>query len=150
MSPTVGYDLKIEMMAICMKMRNTGWSLCKKRKIFYFTVAPRLNPLLKSSTCMTTYNITKESVVLLEFDRKRDGIHKDVNLEDADEEETKMFKHLSKEVPEEADIWSKIRYGEAAGYRNKQGFMQHMLRYELQHRNNPNINSEEKCLHLNH
>lgn len=48
--------------------------------------------------------------LLLEFDRKRDGIQKDVNLEDANEEETKMFKHLGKEIPEEADIWCEIWY----------------------------------------
>lgn len=45
---------------------------------------------------------------LLEFDGKRDGVKKDIDLEDADEEETKVLKHLCEEVPEESDVWSEV------------------------------------------
>lgn len=48
--------------------------------------------------------------VFLEFDRQRDGVQKDINLEDADKEETEMLKHLREEIPEEANIRSKIWY----------------------------------------
>lgn len=59
---------------------------------------------------MQNMTLIKGSQLLLELDRQGDGIQKDVNLEDADEEETKMFKHLSKEIPEEADIWCEVWY----------------------------------------
>ncbi len=45
---------------------------------------------------------------LLEFDGERDGVKKDIDLEDTDEEETEMLKHLCKEVPEESDVWSQV------------------------------------------
>lgn len=45
---------------------------------------------------------------LLEFDGERDGVKKDIDLEDTDEEETEMLKHLCKEVPKESDVWSQV------------------------------------------
>lgn len=45
---------------------------------------------------------------LLEFDGKRDGVKKDIDLEDADEKETEVLKHLCEEVPEESDVWSEV------------------------------------------
>lgn len=46
----------------------------------------------------------------LQFDGERDGVEKDVDLEYADEEETEVFKHLSKEIPEKPNVWSEIWY----------------------------------------
>ncbi len=47
---------------------------------------------------------------LLEFDGQRDGVEEDVDLEDAEEEETEVFKHLSEEIPEEADVRGQVWY----------------------------------------
>lgn len=47
---------------------------------------------------------------LLEFDGQRNGVEEDINLEDAEEEETKVFKHLGKEIPEEANVRGQIWY----------------------------------------
>lgn len=50
----------------------------------------------------------EEHWMLLEFDGERDGVKKDIDLEDTDEEETEMLKHLCKEVPKESDVWSQV------------------------------------------
>lgn len=50
--------------------------------------------------------------MLLEFDRQRDGVEENVDLEDAEEEEAKVFKHLGEEIPEEADVWGQVWYWE--------------------------------------
>lgn len=47
---------------------------------------------------------------LLEFDWKRDSVEKDINLEDAQEEKAKVFEHLSKKIPEEANIRGEVWY----------------------------------------
>lgn len=47
---------------------------------------------------------------LLQFDGQRDGVEEDVNLEDEEEEEPKVLKHLRKEIPEEADIGGEVWY----------------------------------------
>lgn len=47
---------------------------------------------------------------LLQFDGQRDGIEEDINLEDEEEEEPKVFKHLRKEIPEEADVGGQVWY----------------------------------------
>ncbi len=47
---------------------------------------------------------------LLEFDGQRDGVEEDVDLEDAEEEEAEVFKHLSEEIPEEADVRGQVWY----------------------------------------
>lgn len=52
---------------------------------------------------------------LLEFDGQRDGVEEDVDLEDAEEEEAEVFKHLGEEIPEEADVWGQVRYRETGG-----------------------------------
>lgn len=56
---------------------------------------------------------------LLEFDWKRDSVEKDINLEDAQEEKAKVFEHLSKKIPEEANIWGEVWYWQT-GKRKKQ------------------------------
>lgn len=38
-----------------------------------------------------------------------------------------MFKHLSKEIPEQANIWSKIWYREATEHTNTHSYMQHIF-----------------------
>lgn len=48
---------------------------------------------------------------LLQFDGQRDGVKEDVNLEDEEEEEAEVFKHLRKEIPEEADVGGQVWYG---------------------------------------
>lgn len=45
---------------------------------------------------------------LLEFDGQGDGIEEDINLEDEEEEQPKVFKHLGKEIPEEADVGGQV------------------------------------------
>lgn len=55
---------------------------------------------------------------LLEFDGQRDGVEENINLEDAEEEEAEMFKHLGKEIPEEADVRSEVRNRETGGREN--------------------------------
>ena len=52
---------------------------------------------------------------VLEFDGQWDGVEENVDLEDAEEEEAEMFKHLCKEVPEEADVRGQVRYRETGG-----------------------------------
>lgn len=52
---------------------------------------------------------------LLEFDGQRDGVEEDVDLEDAEEEEAEVFKHLGEEIPEESDVRGEIWYWETAG-----------------------------------
>lgn len=47
---------------------------------------------------------------LLQFDGQRDGIEEDINLEDEEEKEPKVFKHLRKEIPEEADVGGQVWY----------------------------------------
>lgn len=47
---------------------------------------------------------------ILEFDGQRDGVEEDVDLEDAEEEQTEVFKHLGKEIPEEADVRGQVRH----------------------------------------
>lgn len=54
---------------------------------------------------LLTFSCIKD---LLEFNGKRNGVKKDIDLEDADEEETEVFEHLCEEIPEESDVWSKI------------------------------------------
>lgn len=56
---------------------------------------------------------------LLEFDWKRDSVEEDINLEDAQEEKAKVFEHLSKKIPEEANIWGEVWYWQT-GKRKKQ------------------------------
>ena len=50
------------------------------------------------------------SVDLLELDGEREGVEEHVDLEDAEEEEAEVVEHLSKEIPEETDIWGQVRY----------------------------------------
>lgn len=45
---------------------------------------------------------------LLEFDGERNGVKKDIDLEDADEEESKVLEHLCEEIPKQSDVWCKI------------------------------------------
>lgn len=52
---------------------------------------------------------------LLQFDGQRDGVEEDVNLEDEEEEEPKVLKHLRKEIPEEADIGGEVWYWKTRG-----------------------------------
>lgn len=52
----------------------------------------------------------QEHRMLLEFDGQRDGVEEDVDLEDAEEEEAEVFKHLGEEIPEEANVWSQVRH----------------------------------------
>lgn len=47
--------------------------------------------------------------MLLEFDGQRDGVEEDIDLEDAEEEEAEVFKHLGEEIPEEADVGGQVR-----------------------------------------
>lgn len=46
---------------------------------------------------------------LLEFDGQRDGVKENIDLENAEEEQAEMLEHLSKEVPEEADVRGQVR-----------------------------------------
>lgn len=50
----------------------------------------------------------EEHWMLLEFDGERDGVKKDIDLEDANEEEAEVLKHLCEEIPEESDVWSEV------------------------------------------
>lgn len=52
----------------------------------------------------------REAEDLLEFNGQRDGVEEDVDLEDAEEEEAEVFKHLCEEIPEEADVRGQVRY----------------------------------------
>lgn len=45
---------------------------------------------------------------LLQFDRQRDGVEEDIDLEDEEEEEPEVFKHLRKEIPEEANVGGQV------------------------------------------
>lgn len=60
---------------------------------------------------------------LLEFDGQGDGVEEDVDLEDAEEEEAEVFKHLGEEIPEEADVRGQVWYGETAGRGGEGGQM---------------------------
>jgi hypothetical protein len=44
-----------------------------------------------------------------ESDGEGNGMYEGINLKDAKEEQAEMLKHFSKEIPEQADIRSKIR-----------------------------------------
>lgn len=61
----------------------------------------------------------REEEDLLQFDGQRDGVEEDVNLEDEEEEESKVFKHLRKEIPEEADVGGQVGYGETGQRKHK-------------------------------
>lgn len=50
----------------------------------------------------------REELDLLQFDRQRDGVEEDINLEDEEEEEPEVFKHLRKEIPEEANVRGQV------------------------------------------
>lgn len=52
---------------------------------------------------------------LLEFDGQGDGVEEDVDLEDEEEEEPKVFEHLRKEIPEEADVGGQVWDRETGG-----------------------------------
>lgn len=73
---------------------------------------------------------------LLEFDGERDGVKEHIDLEDADEEETEVLKHLRKEVPEESDVWSQVWNRKSAEYThskylcNKYGFEYKRMAYD--------------------
>lgn len=51
----------------------------------------------------------------LEFDGQRDAVEENVDLENAEEEEAEMFKHLGKEIPEESDVGGQVWYRETEG-----------------------------------
>lgn len=51
----------------------------------------------------------------LEFDGQRDGVKEDVDLEDAEEEQAEVFKHLCEEIPEEADVRRQVWNRETEG-----------------------------------
>lgn len=91
----------MEITANCMKIRNTGCSL-------HWADRHAEEPEQTTLRC-------PQEEHLLEFDGQRNGVEEDVNLEDAEEEEAEMFKHFCKEIPEEADVGSQVRNGEAAG-----------------------------------
>lgn len=52
---------------------------------------------------------------LLEFDGQRDGVEENIDLEDTEEEEAEVLKHLGEEIPEEAYVWGQVWHREAAG-----------------------------------
>jgi len=54
-------------------------------------------------------------VDLLEFDRQRNGVEENIDLEYAEEEEAEMLKHLGKEIPEETDVRGQVRDWETEG-----------------------------------
>lgn len=55
---------------------------------------------------------------VLEFDGQRDGVEEDVDLEDAEEEQTEVLEHLGKEIPEEADVRGQVWHWETGGREN--------------------------------
>lgn len=66
-------------------------------------------PLTKKTRQQKTCQVSEEED-LLQFDGQRDGIEEDINLEDEEEKEPKVFKHLRKEIPEEADVGGQVWY----------------------------------------
>ena len=50
---------------------------------------------------------------LPEFYGQRDGVDECIDLENTDEEEAEVLKHLREEIPEDADVGGQVRHTEA-------------------------------------
>lgn len=91
---------------------NIAWVVRLFKSIYFLYILNFYSSINTKRSHKHVVLLEKDS---LEFDGQRDGVEENVDLEDAEEEKAEMFKHLGKEIPEEADVRSEVWYWETEG-----------------------------------